>query len=115
MQNMCYTIEVYEKRNKTRPFEDWLYKQDAVVRNTIAAKLTRISLGNLSTCKSLGGGINEIKIDTGPGYRIYYGLVGKKIILLLCAGHKKSQQKDIELASDYLSDYKDRGKKDGKK
>jgi putative addiction module killer protein len=112
---MGYTIEIYEKRNKIRPFESWLDKQDSVIRNTIVAKLRRIGLGNLTTCKLLGNGISEIKIDTGPGYRIYYGIIGKKIILLLCAGHKKTQQKDIRMAIDYLNDYKDRGRTHAKK
>ena len=48
----------------------------------------------------------ELKIDLGPGFRIYYGKIGLQVILLLCAGDKKTQQKDIDLAKKYFQDFK---------
>lgn len=62
--------------------------------------------GNFSTTKFLANGVWEFKIDSGPGYRIYYGKVGKNIVLLLAGGTKKRQNKDIELAVELLKEYK---------
>ncbi len=92
---MKYTLEVYETKTKKRPFKSWLDRLDGIIKYMIVAKLERICLGNFGNCKILDHGIGEIKIDTGPGYRIYYSVVGLKIVLLLCAGDKKTQQKDI--------------------
>lgn len=75
----------------------------------IEMRLDRFEMGNFGLCKSLGGGLYELKIDIGPGYRIYYGKVGRQIILLLSGGDKKSQQKDIDKSREYLRDYKLRG------
>ncbi len=58
---------------------------------------------------------SEIKIDSGPGYRIYYSVVGATILLLLCSGTKRTQKRDIEKAQEYLHDYQVRGKNYGKK
>lgn len=112
---MQYSIEVYEQKNKKRPFDEWLNKQDSSVKYIIISKLERIGLGNLSTCKPLRNGLYEIVIDKGPGYRIYYSKVGNKIILLLCAGMKRTQQPDIDKAEEYLIDYKERSRIHGKK
>jgi putative addiction module killer protein len=106
-----YQIKVYQRKNKDLPFDDWLEDQDSTIKNMILAKLQRISLGNFGICKFLGDGISEIKIDIGPGYRIYYSLIGTTLVLLLCAGTKRTQQKDIEKAQEYLKDYKARGSK----
>lgn len=112
---MTYSIEFYEKIDGTQPFYDWLEDQDSVIQYKIIAKLERIALGNLGNCEPLGDGVSEIKLDVGSGFRIYYSKVGLKIILLLSAGIKRTQQKDIGKARQYLKDYKLRGKKDGKK
>ena len=60
-------------------------------------------MGNFGQCKSLGEKVYELKIDFGPGYRLYFALIGNQIILLLCAGSKSSQQKDIVQAKSYLN------------
>lgn len=105
---MIYTIELYSGQRGKIPFNEWLEDQDRTTRSFIRAKLDRISCGNFSSCKVLRAGISEIKIDIGPGFRIYYSLIGIKIILILCAGTKKTQTKDIEKALDYLTEYKSR-------
>jgi putative addiction module killer protein len=66
--------------------------------------------GNLSNVKGVGEGVLECRIDFGPGYRIYFGRDGEKIIVLLTGGTKKRQQRDIDAAHAYWRDYK-RGKR----
>lgn len=112
---MEYKIDIYKKLNKQCPFDLWLEDLDLPIRAMIRAKIDRVSLGNFSTCESVRDGVSEIKIDKGPAYRIYYGTIGVKTLLILCAGIKKTQHKDIEKAIEYLSEYKARGKKYGKK
>lgn len=110
-----YTIEAYETDNKKHPFYDWLNRQDNVSIFAILAKLKRMSEGNLGIHEPVGDGICEIKLNVGPGYRIYYYLTGKQLIILLCAGPKKSQQRDIMKAKEYLKDYKKHGRSHAKK
>ncbi len=107
------TLWFYETVNKKIPLILWINKQDAVVKNLIRAKLRRMELGNLGNSKSLGAGLYEVKLDVGAGYRLYYSMVGRNIVLLLCAGVKRTQQKDIEVALRYLEDYKIRRKMHG--
>jgi putative addiction module killer protein len=112
---MKYILEIYETKTNKRPFELWLKQQEAVLKNKIIAKIDRVCLGNFSNCKPVGNGICEIIFDTGPGYRVYYTVIRDKIVLLLCAGAKKTQQSDIEKAKEYIQDYKERGRAYGKK
>jgi putative addiction module killer protein len=67
-------------------------------------------MGNFSNTKSVGSGVWEVKIDYGPGYRVYYGKDGEKIVILLAGGTKKSQQKDIQKAHDLWAEFKKRKK-----
>jgi putative addiction module killer protein len=74
----------------------------------IYARIERLRNGNPGDSKSLGGGLFELRIDVGPGYRIYYAAVGKACVLLLCGGDKRSQSADIRRAREYLIDYRER-------
>jgi putative addiction module killer protein len=71
----------------------------------IAKRLRRVELGNLGDYRSLGAGVYELKIDYGPGYRIYFGQIGLTVVLLLCGGDKSSQDQDISQAKKYWRDY----------
>jgi putative addiction module killer protein len=104
-----YQIKVYQTIAAKRPFDIWLNSlNDKKVQVAVDLRLERIRLGNLGQNRSLGDGVYELKIDLGPGFRIYYGKIGLQVILLLCAGDKKTQKKDIELAKKYFQDFKAR-------
>ena len=90
-------------------FGEWLSGlRDARTRAKIMTRIDRLSAGNFGDCKALRGGLCELRIDWGPGYRVYYALVGKACVLLLCGGDKRKQASDIKRALDYLKDYKER-------
>jgi putative addiction module killer protein len=76
-------------------------------------RLERIEEGNLGKYKSVGSGVYELIIDVGPGYRVYFGKIGLQVVLLLCGGSKRFQQKDITKAKAYFLDYKIRSKNNG--
>lgn len=105
--NEEYQIDVYETANGKLPYSEWESGLSARDRAIITTRLVRIRQGNLGDCKSIKGvrGIYEFRIDFGPGYRIYYGMKGKKIILLLCGGDKGTQNKDIQKAKTFWEDY----------
>jgi putative addiction module killer protein len=63
-------------------------------------------MGNLGDCKSVGGGVNEFRIDYGPGYRVYFGRQGRTVVVLLAGGTKKTQERDIKRAVEQWKDYK---------
>lgn len=113
---MKYILEVYESANGQHPFNDSLSElPDVKARQIIRARLARIELGNFGDVEPVGSGVSELKIDFGPGYRIYFSKTGKTIVLLLCVGTKRTQSKDIEKAKRYLHDFKMRGPKYAKK
>jgi len=72
----------------------------------------RLESGNTSNTKSVGGGVYELKIDYGPGYRVYFGYDGPKVVILLAGGTKKRQERDIETAKKRWNNYKERKKKE---
>jgi putative addiction module killer protein len=78
------------------------------IRVKIEKRLERVRIGNLGDYLSVGEGVCELKIDFGPGYRIYFAQVGTKIILILFGGSKKTQEQDIEKAKEYSRDYERR-------
>ena len=74
----------------------------------VAVALSRMEHGNLSNAKSVGGGVLEYRIDFGPGYRIYFGMDGEELIILLGEGTKKRQQRDIGTAIELWQEYRKR-------
>jgi len=75
----------------------------------IATRINRLAAGNFGDCKSLREGLYELRVDWGPGYRVYYAMIGKACVLLLCGGDKRKQAADIERAQAYLRDYREGG------
>lgn len=102
-------IEIYQTREGKAPYEEWLNSlRDRQGIAKIKIRIDRLRLGNLGKCASVGGGIFELKIDFGPGYRVYFGQQGNAIIILLCGGDKSTQKKDIKIAQGYWADYRRR-------
>ena len=95
-------IEYYSTTADRIPFFEWIDDLDQNARLKIYAYIDRVALGgSLANVKPVGGGVFEIKINYGPGYRIYFGNKGDKIILLLLGGDKGTQSKDIRMAKKY--------------
>jgi putative addiction module killer protein len=93
-------------------FESWLTSlKDDRAEARIDARINRLASGNFGDCKPVGGGVWELRIDFGPGYRIYYAICGDECVLLLCGGDKRKQSSDIDRAIEYFEDYKKRSKR----
>ncbi|MEG4852081.1 type II toxin-antitoxin system RelE/ParE family toxin [Microcoleus sp. B5-D4] len=91
------------------PFAEWIDSlRDRNTRAKINNRLRRVSLGNLGDYRSVGGGVFELRIDWGPGYRVYFGQIGLTIVLLLCGGDKSTQDRDILKAKEYWAEYEER-------
>ncbi len=91
---MEYELREYVADGKS-PFAGWFNKLAPVTAARVDKYLRRMAQGNLGDSKSVGGGVRELRIDFGPGYRVYYGREGQRLIILLAGGRKRSQAKDI--------------------
>ncbi len=108
---MSSAIEIrhYVSRAGKDIFDDWLTElADRRAQAKIAARINRLAAGNFGDCKPLRQGVCELRIDWGPGFRVYYAMIGKTCVLLLCGGDKRKQSADINRAIDYLHDFKER-------
>jgi putative addiction module killer protein len=84
---------------QTTGFSDWLHRlKDVNAVARIVTRIRRMELGNPGDSRAVGGGVMEMRIDYGPGYRIYYVHRGTEIVILLCGGDKRSQRQDIKRA-----------------
>jgi len=84
---------------QTQEFQSWLTElRDMGAAIRIAARIRRLELGNPGDAKSVGEGVSEMRIDYGPGYRIYFTQSGSEIFILLCGGYKRTQSRDIQRA-----------------
>lgn len=102
-------VVLYVTEDYDCPFERWLNAlRDRQARARIKKRLDRIGLGNLGDFKSIGEGVMELRVDYGPGYRIYFAQSGATIILLLCGGDKSTQDQDILRAKQYWTDFQKR-------
>lgn len=113
---ICYhdgmkVVEYLDSAGRS-PFADWFEELDAVAAAKVTVSLARMEAGNLSNVKTVGSGVLEYRIDFGPGYRVYFGREGDRLVILLAGGTKQRQQKDISTAHARWEDYK-RRKKEG--
>ena len=93
-------LQIYRAPNGRRPFAE--RTQDRIDR-----RLERLANGNFGDCRSIGGGVSELRIHFGPGYRVYFGELDNTIVLLLCGGDKASQDRDILQTKTYWLQYKE--------
>jgi putative addiction module killer protein len=85
----------------TAEFDEWLASlKDRVGKAKIILRLQRLELGNAGDHAPVGNGVNELRVHSGPGYRVYYKQTGKAIIVILCGGDKSTQDKDIKRAKE---------------
>ncbi len=90
-------------------FGEWLASlNDKRAAAKVAVRINRLAAGNFGDCKALREGVWELRIDEGPGYRVYYAKSGRTCVLLLCGGDKRKQVSDIDRAVEYWQDYQRR-------
>ncbi|MGA7891607.1 MAG: type II toxin-antitoxin system RelE/ParE family toxin [Candidatus Sulfotelmatobacter sp.] len=111
--NWVEILEYLEPDGRS-PYAEWFDSLNPPAAAKVAVALARMSQGNLSNVKSIGCGVHEYRVDFGPGYRIYLGKDGERMILLLGGGTKKRQQRDIENALSRWQDYKRRKKQEAR-
>jgi putative addiction module killer protein len=98
MYLLGYNISMIEVR-QTEEYSEWFANlRDKKARARINARIRRLSLGNLGDVKPVGEGVSELRIDYGPGYRVYFLQRGREVVILLAGGDKRTQQKDIQKA-----------------
>src|SRR5438874_1299655 len=99
---------IYRTHDGRVPYLEWI--ESLRVRQTkqkIEARIARVRLGNLGQLRGVGEGVMELKIDFGPGYRVYFGQDGAELVILLCGGDKSTQDADIRKAKTYWTQYKE--------
>lgn len=103
------SIEEYLKRDGSSPFGTWFDGLDPSTAALVVKAKAKLQNG-IGDVKPVGEGVSELRMHVGPGYRIYFGQDGRSLVVLLVAGDKGSQGRDIERAKEYWSDYKGRKK-----
>ena len=102
------TVQFYRTPNGSEPFNTWYRSiRDTNTKHRIQRRLERLKEGNFGDCVPVGEGVFELRFHFGPGYRVYFGEIGNKIVIVLCGGDKSSQQRDIERAKTYWQEYKE--------
>jgi putative addiction module killer protein len=100
-------VRVYRTRDGKTPFLDWRSRlRDEQGRQKVDARIARLRMGNFGDARSVGGGVQELKINFGPGYRVYFARDGTSIVILLLGGDKGTQNKDMRTAQAYWAAYK---------
>lgn len=105
-------VREYVDAEGRSPYAKWFDNLTAAAAAKVTIAVTRMHQGNLSNTKSVGTGVHECRIDFGPGYRVYFGRDGDRLVILLGGGTKKRQQTDIGRAQALWADYKQRKKQE---
>jgi len=99
-------LKIYQTATGTLPFLEWWQSlRDGRTKAIILARLARVRVGNMGNTRSVGEGVHELKIDYGPGYRVYFGHEGPQLVILLYGGDKRTQDDDITTAKAYWQRY----------
>jgi putative addiction module killer protein len=101
-------VREYLDAGGRNPYKAWFDRLNPQAAAKVATALTRLALGNVSNVKGVGSGVFELRIDFGPGYRVYFGEDGERLVILPGGGSKKRQQHDISAAVGNWQDYKRR-------
>ena len=102
-------LRIFRASNGSLPFIEWLEGlRDLRAKQKVQARIDRLSLGNFGQAKPIGEGVHELKINYGPGYRIYFGSEGDAVVILLVGGDKGSQNEDIKKAKRFWREYKEK-------
>ncbi len=101
-------VREYLDRQGRNPYKVWFDRLNPEAAAKVATALIRLALGNVSNVKGVGSGVFEFRIDFGPGYRVYFGKDGERLVILLGGGTKKRQQHDISAAIANWENYKRR-------
>ena len=105
-------IQKLQLENGSVPFDDWYHSLlDKKMRAAVAVRLARVRLGNFGNHRHVGDGVSELKINLGPGLRVYFGEHARKFVLLLGGGDKSTQQRDISTAIKLWNQWKQFKKK----
>lgn len=104
MQSHEYQIISHLYKEKDY-FSEWFDDLSVKLQDIILLRLARIKSGNFGDCKHIEDKIYEVRIHMGAGYRIYFAKLRQKLVILLCAGDKSSQKKDIKKAKEIMKDY----------
>jgi len=105
MQRQAVELLIFTAANERQPFVDWFDRlRDRVAQATVMQRLDRLQSGNAGDCRSLGGGLMELRVDTGPGYRVYLSRISPDCCLILCGGSKRTQAADIKRARKWLEE-----------
>jgi putative addiction module killer protein len=109
METTPKEVLIYATPDGREPFTEWVNAlRDQNARARIKTRLSRVEQGNLGDYQPIDGGVCELRIDYGPGYRVYFGQLGTTLVIICCGGDKSSQDKDIAIALKYWSDYKEK-------
>ena len=101
-------LQYFRNATGRTPFKEWFEGiPDQKTQDRVQRRLDRVELGNFGDCRPVGGGVSELRLDFGPGYRIYFCELDNTIILLLSGGDKSSQRRDILLAKTYWQEYRE--------
>ena len=100
------SVEYYTTSAGKQPVRSWLSGiKDSLTQAILYKRIRQAGLGNFGKIRNVDDGVNELKIDYGPGYRVYFGIYQGELILLLVGGTKRTQQSDIEKARDYWAQW----------
>ena len=102
---MAFSVREFITSDGRNPFREWIAALDVTIRARVQVRILRFESGNLGDHKPVGNGVWEARMPFGSGYRLYFGMDGIKIIVLLVGGDKSSQNKDIKLAQRYWCEY----------
>jgi putative addiction module killer protein len=101
-----FELRTYVDEHGQVPFETWILELNGQAQAKVTTALSRLERGNMSNVEAVGEGVSELKLNWGPGYRVYFGQDGRTIIILLCGGTKKRQSRDIAFAKARWASYK---------